>query len=154
MLFYFHTFAPPRFHASHYLSSTLRTVLIIVLAHFAYLPALAQHCHPTKHSELDIVNYLEQTFNVKFTTNNRIVVFKTGKRSSMTFSPLYVPPSIVFTWNISTFETILSQRSSSLYWCAKRLKAWKYVRYSMVSAIVPIIVHSELATSTAFVHAV
>ena len=79
MLFYFHTFAPPRFHASHYLSSTLRTVLIIVLAHFAYLPALAQHCHPTKHSELDIVNYLEQTFNVKFTTNNRIVIFKTGK---------------------------------------------------------------------------
>lgn len=54
-------------------------LLIIILSPFIYLPALAQHCHPTKHSDLDIVNFLQTEFGVKFTDNNRVVVFKTGK---------------------------------------------------------------------------
>ena len=59
----------------------MRKILLIslLLSYFTYLPALAQRCHPTKQSTLDIVNYLEQEFNVKFTDNNSLVVFKTGK---------------------------------------------------------------------------
>lgn len=54
-------------------------VIVIFLAHFIYLPALAQKCRPAKHSDLDIVNFLQEDFGVKFTGNNRLVVFKTGK---------------------------------------------------------------------------
>ena len=54
-------------------------LLFILLSPFIYLPALAQHCKSTKHSDLDIVNYLQTEFGVKFTDNNRVVVFKTGK---------------------------------------------------------------------------
>ena len=80
MLSDIHTSAYSRYSAFlRILHNNLRLFLIIALAHFAYLPALAQHCHPTKHSDLDIVNYLEQTFDVKFSNNNRIVIFKTGK---------------------------------------------------------------------------
>lgn len=54
-------------------------VIVIFLTHFIYLPALAQKCRPAKHSDLDIVNFLQEDFGVKFTGNNRLVVFKTGK---------------------------------------------------------------------------
>lgn len=54
-------------------------VIVIFLTHFIYLPALAQKCRPAKHSDLDIVNFLQKDFGVKFTGNNRLVVFKTGK---------------------------------------------------------------------------
>lgn len=54
-------------------------VIVIFLAHFIYLPVLAQKCRPAKHSDLDIVNFLQEDFGVKFTGNNRLVVFKTGK---------------------------------------------------------------------------
>lgn len=54
-------------------------VIVIFLIHFIYLPALAQKCRPAKHSDLDIVNFLQEDFGVKFTGNNRLVVFKTGK---------------------------------------------------------------------------
>lgn len=53
--------------------------IVLVTNLFMYLPAFAQRCHPTKPSELDITTYLQQEFGVKFTTNNRVVVFKTGK---------------------------------------------------------------------------
>lgn len=54
-------------------------VIVIFLTHFIYLPALAQKCRPAKHRDLDIVNFLQEDFGVKFTGNNRLVVFKTGK---------------------------------------------------------------------------
>lgn len=54
-------------------------LIVLVTNLFMYLPAFAQRCHPTKPSELDITTYLQQEFGVNFTTNNRVVVFKTGK---------------------------------------------------------------------------
>ena len=54
-------------------------LFLLLLSHFIYLPALAQHCRPTKQSDLDIVNYLQTEFDVKFTDNNRVIIFKTGK---------------------------------------------------------------------------
>ena len=54
-------------------------IIVILLSYFTYLPALAQCCRPVKRSNLDIVNYLTEEFGVRFTDNNRVVVFKTGK---------------------------------------------------------------------------
>lgn len=65
----------------HAFANTHFCIIIItcLLSHLIYLPALAQRCRPTRHSDLDIVNYLQSDFGVKFTDNNRLVVFKTGK---------------------------------------------------------------------------
>ncbi len=54
-------------------------IIVILLSYFTYLPSLAQCCRPVKQSNLDIVNYLTEEYGVKFTDNNRVVVFKTGK---------------------------------------------------------------------------
>lgn len=61
------------------LTRTLLFIVFFVANIFMYLPSFAQHCRPTKRSDLDIVDYLQEDFGVKFTTNNRIVIFKTGK---------------------------------------------------------------------------
>lgn len=56
------------------------TFLILLLAHLINLPLLAQ-LNPrnnTTTSQRDIVSYLSDEFGVKFSDNNRIVVFKTG----------------------------------------------------------------------------
>lgn len=70
-------------HPYSSLSAALRHIfaflIVIFLSHFIYLPALAQKCRPTKHSDSDIVSFLQEDFGVKFTGNNRLVVFKTGK---------------------------------------------------------------------------
>lgn len=69
------------FTNKHAFANTHFCIIIItcLLSHLIYLPALAQRCRPTRHSDLDIVNYLQSDFGVKFTDNNRLVVFKTGK---------------------------------------------------------------------------
>lgn len=46
---------------------------------FIYLPTLAAKCRATKPNDLDITNYLQEEFGVKFSDNNRVVLFKTGK---------------------------------------------------------------------------
>lgn len=43
------------------------------------LPALASGCRATTQSDSDIVQFLQEKFDVRFTDNNRIVVFKTGE---------------------------------------------------------------------------
>ena len=58
---------------------TRNALLITLLSYLFYLPALASGCKATKQSDADIVNYLQQQFGVQFTSNNRVVVFKTGK---------------------------------------------------------------------------
>ena len=58
---------------------TRNALLFTLLSYLFYLPALASGCKATKQSDADIVNYLQQQFGVQFTSNNRVVVFKTGK---------------------------------------------------------------------------
>lgn len=56
------------------------TLLFFLLGYLFYLPALAAGCRaPSERCDSDIVNYLHEEFGVKFSSNNRIVVFKTGK---------------------------------------------------------------------------
>ena len=57
----------------------LKTLLVVILSYFLYLPALAANCKATTPSDSSIVNFLQDEYHVKFTNNNRIVVFKTGK---------------------------------------------------------------------------
>lgn len=54
-------------------------LLVILLSYFAYLPTMARVCRATEKSDSDIVHFLSDRFGVKFTANNRVVVFKTGK---------------------------------------------------------------------------
>ena len=56
------------------------TLLLFLLGYLFYLPALAAGCKaPSERCDSDIVNYLHEEFGVKFTSNNRITVFKTGQ---------------------------------------------------------------------------
>ena len=57
----------------------LKTLLVVILSYFLYLPALAANCKATTPSDSSIVNFLQDEYHVKFTNNNSIVVFKTGK---------------------------------------------------------------------------
>lgn len=56
-----------------------KTILIVLLSYFIYLPALASHCKATIKSDLSVVRFLQEEYGVKFSDNNRVVVFKTGK---------------------------------------------------------------------------
>ena len=51
----------------------------LLLSYFAYLPTMARGCRATESSDSDIVHFLSDRFGVKFTDNNRVVIFKTGK---------------------------------------------------------------------------
>lgn len=51
----------------------------LLLSYFAYLPTMARGCRATESSDSDIVHFLSDRFSVKFTDNNRVVIFKTGK---------------------------------------------------------------------------
>lgn len=56
-----------------------RFILAFILSYVFYLPALANNCKATAKSDSSIVTFLQEQYRVKFTDNNRIVVFKTGK---------------------------------------------------------------------------
>lgn len=56
-----------------------KKLLIVLLSYTFYLPALALGCKAVEKSDSDIVNFLHEQFQVNFTDNNRVVVFKTGK---------------------------------------------------------------------------
>ena len=56
-----------------------RFILAFILSYVFYLPALANNCKATAKSDSSIVTFLQEQYGVKFTDNNRIVVFKTGK---------------------------------------------------------------------------
>lgn len=56
-----------------------KILFTILLSYFAYLPTLARGCKAVEQSDSNIVSFLSEQFGVKFTTNNRVVVFKTGK---------------------------------------------------------------------------
>lgn len=51
----------------------------LLLSYLAYLPTMARGCRATESSDSDIVHFLSDRFSVKFTDNNRVVIFKTGK---------------------------------------------------------------------------
>lgn len=51
----------------------------LLLSYFAYLPTMGRGCRATESSDSDIVHFLSDRFSVKFTDNNRVVIFKTGK---------------------------------------------------------------------------
>ena len=53
-------------------------ILFILLSYSFCLPALASGCRATDKSDSDIVHFLQDKYDVKFSDNNRIVVFKTG----------------------------------------------------------------------------
>lgn len=57
----------------------IQKILFILLSYSFCLPALASGCRATVKSDSDIVQFLQEKFNVKFTDNNRIVIFKTGE---------------------------------------------------------------------------
>lgn len=58
----------------------LKTLFILLLSYFIYLPTLANGCRALRHSDsTTVVHFLQTQFGVKFTDNNRIVIFKTGK---------------------------------------------------------------------------
>lgn len=56
-----------------------KTIVIFILSYVFYLPALATNCKQTAKSDSGVVSFLQEQYHVKFTDNNRIVVFKTGK---------------------------------------------------------------------------
>ena len=56
-----------------------KKILILLLSYFVYLPILALPCKAAMRSDSTVVKFLQEQFDVKFSDNNRIVVFKTGK---------------------------------------------------------------------------
>lgn len=56
-----------------------KIIASVILSHFFYLPLLASNCKATAPHDSDIVDFLEEKYGVKFSRNNSIVVFKTGK---------------------------------------------------------------------------
>lgn len=56
-----------------------RTLFFFLLTYFSYLPAFAKGLRTSHKSDTTIVNFLREDFGVKFTGNNRVVIFKTGK---------------------------------------------------------------------------
>lgn len=56
-----------------------KILFTILLSYFAYLPTLACGRLTAERSDSNIVSFLSNQYGVKFTTNNRVVIFKTGK---------------------------------------------------------------------------
>jgi len=54
-------------------------LLIFLLTYISYLPTFASHSRTARESDSTIVHFLQEQFGVKFTDNNRLVIFKTGK---------------------------------------------------------------------------
>lgn len=57
----------------------LLVLMVLSLSSFSYLPTLANTCHRLKGSEASVVAFLQDRFGVRFTDNNRVTIFKTGK---------------------------------------------------------------------------
>lgn len=55
------------------------TLLLILLSYFLFLPALPLKCRAAAATDSTVVHFLQDEYGVKFTDNNRIVIFKTGK---------------------------------------------------------------------------
>lgn len=56
-----------------------KKILFCLLSYFVYLPLLTLPCKAAMRSDSTVVKFLQEQFDVKFSDNNRIVVFKTGK---------------------------------------------------------------------------
>lgn len=56
-----------------------KIILLVILSYFIYLPTLPAKCRKVKASDADIVEYLHERFDIKFTDNNSVVIFKNGK---------------------------------------------------------------------------
>lgn len=54
-------------------------IIVTLLSYFAYLPTMARICRAPEKTDSDIVHFLSDRFGVNFTSNNRVVIFKTGK---------------------------------------------------------------------------
>lgn len=53
-------------------------IIFLLLSILNLIPAIGSTCKSVEQSDSDVVTFLSETYNVRFTTNNRVVIFKSG----------------------------------------------------------------------------
>ena len=57
----------------------MRNILLLSILGFVFsISSLRANSHTSESSDSDIVRYLQEEYGVKFTDNNRLVLFKSG----------------------------------------------------------------------------